>query len=123
MKVRHTLFLLLILLAPSLVFAGVGLKPGPQLWVYSIRGDVKSIHEMVDKHSFDKKILGRALYHTIRRSKSSANGKLTEAVKTFLAHGADVNFKVLNGQGSQVASGKKRGTRHCPLSHEGAFMI
>ncbi|PLX43004.1 MAG: hypothetical protein C0608_00900 [Deltaproteobacteria bacterium] len=107
MKIKTFAAIFLILLLPALSTAGVGLKPGVQLWVYSMKGDVDSISEAVTEHSFDRKVLGRALYHYLRRSKSVDEKEVLEVVRLLLTNGADVNYKSVAGRTPLMAAAKR----------------
>ena len=106
-KAKNLALIFLLMFIPALATAGVGLKPGVQLWVYSMKGDVDSIRAAVSEHSFDRKVLGRALYHYLRRSKNVDDKEVLEAVKVLLTNGADVNYKSVAGKTPLMAAAKR----------------
>lgn len=101
---RRLLALLSILLAAGPAFAGINLKPGPQLWVYSAKGDIESVKNMVEFNAMDKEVLGRAMFHTLRRGKGLSSQDVVAILKLMISYGADVNYKALNGQTPLMAA-------------------
>lgn len=104
MKIRAVFLFLIItfLAAPS--WSRVSLKPGPQLWVYSTKGDINSVKELVESNALDRDVLGRALYHTLRRGKSADVAADMEILKLLLSYGADINYRSMTGQTPLVAA-------------------
>lgn len=102
MKRFSALFLILFLAAPAL--AEINLKPGPQLWVYSAKGDIESVRSMVEYNSMDKEVLGRAMYHTLRRGQGVSAEDTVSILRLMISHGADVNYKTMNGQTPLMAA-------------------
>ncbi len=95
---KSLLIAALLVVVAGAGWCGVALRPGPQLWVYSTKGDLDSIKELVSKNALDRQVLGRALYHNLRRAAASDPAEQVETIKLLLSYGADVNFKAVNGQ-------------------------
>lgn len=87
-----------ILICAAEASAGINLKSAPQLWVYSTRGDIASVQALVMSNAFDKKVLGRALFHTLRRGEGDDPATSLRIARMLLSYGADVNYTALNGQ-------------------------
>lgn len=96
--------LLVLLLSAAFAHARVTLKPGPQLWVFSTKGDLASVKQLVKTNPFDKEVLGRALYHTLRRGDAINREDNVAIITLLLSYGADPNFKSLNGQTPLMAA-------------------
>lgn len=101
---RKFLLTMAILLVAVSSFAGVRLKPGPQLWVFAAKGDIASVKSLVESNAFDKDVLGRAMYNSLRREDLAKSPDNQNVVKLFLSFGADTNYRALNGQTPLIAA-------------------
>ena len=95
---------LFLFISATVSHAGLSLKPGPQLWVYSTQGNIESISNLVKSNPFDKEVLGRAMFHTLRRGKNLTADDTVEILKLLITYGADLNYKTLNGQTPLIAA-------------------
>jgi hypothetical protein len=101
------LFLALMLffcVAPGAALAKLALKPAPQLWVYAAKMDVESAKKLVEQNHLDPSTLGRALFNSLRRYKSTGPDQQVAIARLLLTYGADANYAALNGQTSLMAA-------------------
>ncbi len=98
----------LALLISSTVFAGIKLKPGPQLWVYSTASDLGSVKQLIVENAFDSKALGRALFHLLRRGTKNGGAEQIKLAGLLIANGADVNFSAMNGKNTLMVAAKRK---------------
>lgn len=101
---RKFMIIMAILLVAISSFAGVRLKPGPQLWVFAAKGDIASVKNLVESNAFDKDVLGRAMYNSLRREDLAKSADNQDVVRLFLSYGADPNYRALNGQTPLIAA-------------------
>lgn len=101
---RKLLITMAVLLIAISSYAGLRLKPGPQLWVFAAKGDIASVKSLVESNAFDKDVLGRAMYNSLRREDLAKSPDNQNVVKLFLSYGAEPNYRALNGQTPLMAA-------------------
>jgi hypothetical protein len=101
---RKLLVILALLALSASSNADIRLKPGPQLWVFAAKGDISSVKQLVETNAFDKDVLGRAMYNSLRRTELASSPDNLNILKLFLSYGADANYRALNGQTPLIAA-------------------
>jgi hypothetical protein len=80
-----------LLVVPAYAFAGIKLRPEPQLIAYSQHGKFSEAAELLASRSFDQKYLGRVLHKTLQRN-TSASSERTVFVEKLISAGADLAY-------------------------------